>query len=393
MRANDLGFRAGYSIALLGDGAVCMRYSKPKDFRSIPSATGGIARLACARLRELGKDVKAVLSKAGLRLEEVADPTVRLEVRTQIKFLEFAAEELRDDFLGFHLARSFDLREIGLAYYVMASSEQLADALRNAEHYSRINTDGVRLRFKLDGTADIAIDYVNVDRGSDRHQIEFWLVTLMRICRQLTDSRIAARRLKVRHSRAGSPVAFKSFFGTDVEFDADTDEIVFPALIASLPIVGRDTYLNKLLRRYAEEALASRPEVRASIHSRVERIIPQLLPHGRAEVSEVARQLGMSSRTLSRKLLDEGVTYAEILDKLWSALAKRYLSDRELPVTEIAWLLGYRDVSSFTHAFKRRTGMTPREFRLSDCGRGEIERPAGRRRTAGRRLRSGSPGA
>jgi hypothetical protein len=165
LRANDLGFRAGYSIALLGNGAVCTRYSKPKDFRSIPSATGGIARLACARLRELGKDVKAVLSKAGLRLEEVADPTVRLEVRTQIKLLELAAEELRDDFLGFHLARSFDLREIGLAYYVMASSEQLADALRNAEHYSRTNTDGVRLRFKLDGTADIAIDYVNVDRA------------------------------------------------------------------------------------------------------------------------------------------------------------------------------------------------------------------------------------
>ena len=148
--------RAQY--ALLGDGAVCVHSTRPKDFRSIPSATGGIARLACARLRELGKDVKAVLSKAGLRLEEADDPTARLEVRTQIKILELAAEELRDDFLGFHLARSFDLREIGLVYYVMASSEQLADALRNAERYSRINTDGTRLRFKLDGTADIAID-------------------------------------------------------------------------------------------------------------------------------------------------------------------------------------------------------------------------------------------
>jgi AraC-like DNA-binding protein len=160
---------------------------------------------------------------------------------------------------------------------------------------------------------------------------------------------------------------FTSFFGTDVEFDADADEIVFSASIASLPIVGRDTYLNKLLRRYAEEALASQPVLRVSNHSRVERIIPQLLPHGRAELSEVARQLGMSSRTLSRKLREEGVTYAEILDKLRLALAKRYLSDRELPVTEIAWLLGYREVSSFAHAFKRWIGMTPRKFRLSGC--------------------------
>jgi hypothetical protein len=66
LRAEKFGFllrRAQH--ALWGDGAVCMRSTRPKDFRSIPSATGGIARLACARLRELGKDVKVVLSKAG----------------------------------------------------------------------------------------------------------------------------------------------------------------------------------------------------------------------------------------------------------------------------------------------------------------------------------------
>lgn len=344
-----------------------MRSTRPKDFRSIPSASGRVTRLACARLRELGKDVKAVLSRVGLRPEEVDDPTIRLQVRTQIKLLEVAAEELRDDLLGFHLARSFDLREIGLVYYVMASSEHLADALRNAERYSRIDTDGARLRFNLDKTADIGLDYVNVDRHSDRQQIEFWLTTLTRLCRQLTDTRMVAR-LKVRHSRASS-VEFKSFFGSDVEFDADVDEIIFPASIASLPIVGRDTYLNKLLRRYAEEALACQPKVRAYVHTGVERILPQLLPHGRAKISEVARQLGMSSRTLSRKLREEGTTYAEILDKLRSALAKRYLRDREIPVTEIAWLLGYREVSSFTHAFKRLTGITPREFRLSIAAR------------------------
>ena len=100
---------------------------------------------------------------------------------------------MQDEWLGFHLARSFDLREIGLVYYVMASSDKLADALRNAERYSQINNEGVRLRFRLqDGTAVIALDYVNVDRHADRHQIEFWLVTLLRICRQLTNGRYVA---------------------------------------------------------------------------------------------------------------------------------------------------------------------------------------------------------
>jgi AraC-like DNA-binding protein len=98
-----------------------------------------------------------------------------------------------------------------------------------------------------------------------------------------------------------------------------------------------------------------------------------LLPHGRAEVSEVARRLGISSRSLSRKLYEEGVTFAEILDELRKALAKRYLDEHELQVSEIAWLLGYQEVSSLTHAFKRWTGMTPRQFRLSTRARSKVK--------------------
>jgi AraC-like DNA-binding protein len=76
----------------------------------------------------------------------------------------------------------------------------------------------------------------------------------------------------------------------------------------------------------------------------------------------------MSSRTLSRKLREEGTSFAEILDQLRAALAKRYLHDEKLPVSEIAWLLGYREVSSLTHAFKRWTGVTPRRFRSRQLG-------------------------
>ena len=88
-----------------------------------------------------------------------------------------------------------------------------------------------------------------------------------------------------------------------------------------------------------------------------------MLPHGSAVASQVARRLGMSSRTLSRKLGEEGTSFAEILDQLRAALAKHYLDDEALSVSEIAWLLGYREVSSLTHAFKRWTGRTPRQFR------------------------------
>jgi AraC-like DNA-binding protein len=226
--------------------------------------------------------------------------------------------------------------------------------------------DGVRISVKLDDRATaIALDYVDVDRQSDRHQIEFWLVTLVRICRQVTDTRLAPRHLSIRHRRDETPAEMRSFFGCDIEFGAASDEIIFPAPVASLPIVGSDNHLNDLLRRYAEEALAHRPQERASLRSAVERVLPQLLPHAKASTTHVAQKLAVSRRTLSRKLRDEDVAFAEILEETRAALAKRYLAERDLPVSKIAWLLGYGEVSSFTHAFKRWTGMTPRQFRLT----------------------------
>ncbi len=335
------------------------------SFQTIPSATGGITRLACARLRGRGRDVETILSKAGLTIAEIDDPSVRLEAHAQIKVLDLAAEALGDELFGFHLARDFDLREIGLVYYVMASSERLADALDNAARYSGIVNEGVRLRCDGSGAVSIRLDYVGVDRPRDRHHAEFWMVTLIRLCRKVTESRLVPRYVRVRHRRPGLPADVRSFFGTDVAFGCETDEIGLAAPIASLPIVGRDTYLNRLLRRYADDALP-RPSGRsASMRSKIEKVLPELLPHGKAGVAEVARRLGTSSRTLSRKLQEEETGLAEIRDELRAVLARRYLADHALPVSEVAWLLGYREVSSFTHAFRRWSGTTPRQFRQS----------------------------
>ena len=181
----------------------------------------------------------------------------------------------------------------------------------------------------------------------------------------MTETRLAPRHLRIRHRRDETPTEMRSFFGCDVEFGAASDEIIFASPVASLPIVGSDNYLNDLLLRYAEEALADRPQERASLRSAVERVLPQLLPHAKARASNVAKRLGISPRTLSRKLRDEHVAFAEILEETRLALAKRYLVEPDLPVSEIAWLLGYAEISSFTHAFKRWTGITPREFRLT----------------------------
>ena len=110
-----------------------------------PSAAGTLSRLACARASAAGIDVAPLMVKAGVTRQQVEDDNVRLTVQGQIRFVELIADALQDDLLGFHVARDYDLRELGPLYYVLNSSELLGDALRRAERYSTIVNEGVSL--------------------------------------------------------------------------------------------------------------------------------------------------------------------------------------------------------------------------------------------------------
>ena len=155
------------------------------------------------------------------------------------------------------------------------------------------------------------------------------------------------------------------FVGTKVEFGADTDEFALNIDARALPLIQSDPYLNDLLLQYCEGALAARRGDMSQFRTRVENAISSVLPHGRVLVEDVARSLGMSKRTLARRLSDEGLNFTEILQQLRRDLAVRYLGDRKLHVSKIAWLLGFHEVSTFTHAFKRWTGKTPSQTRTA----------------------------
>jgi AraC-like DNA-binding protein len=108
------------------------------------------------------------------------------------------------------------------------------------------------------------------------------------------------------------------------------------------------------LLKYCEPALIGRRGNVSQLRTRVENAISSLLPHGRVVGDAVARSLGMSKRTLARKLSDEGLNFTEVLQQLRRDLAARYLDDPKLQISKIAWLLGFSEVSAFTHAFKGR---------------------------------------
>ena len=336
------------------------------NFGAVPSAAGTLSRHACARASAAGIDVAPLMVKAGVTRQQVEDDSVRITVQGQIRFVELVASALQDDFLGFHLAQSFDLREIGLLYYVPASSERLGDALSRLARYSTIANQGLELRVREGEDLAVTFHYVGVERFSDRHQIEFFFTLLVRLCRQLTNRRLLPIRVTLCHRRTGGCPELDRFLGCDVVFGADTDEVAFPGTAKEMPVVHADPQLSKLLIKYAEEARSHREGGGGTLRVALENAIAQLLPHGEVRAAETARQVGMSPRTLARRLASEGLTFSGVLAELKVDLAWQYLNDEDLTISQIAWLLGYQEVSAFTHAFKRWTGKTPREARKQE---------------------------
>jgi AraC-like DNA-binding protein len=336
-----------------------------KRLGPLPTATGAIARLAYARAQDAGVDPRVLLRKARLTEEQIREQGVRLTVHQQIAFLNIVAEALQDEFLGVHLAQLPDLRELGLIFYVAASSETLGDALQRAARYSSIVNEGLSLKCFREGDIRMLFEYVGVTRHSDRHQLEFLMTLVIRLCRQLTGLRVTPTRVRITHRRSnrrGSGLT--TYFGRNITFGARADELTFADRFSGIAIKSADPYLNELLVTNGEQALAHRRTNRGAYRAAVENAIVPLLPHGKVSALLIAMKLGFSRRTSARRLALEGVTFTEVLQNLRHDLAVQYLSDPDLSISRIAWLLGYREISAFTHAFKRWSGNTPRQTRV-----------------------------
>src|SRR3954453_3852016 len=133
-----------------------VRSSRLQQMSMRPCAAGLLSRLALARAISAGIDVEPLMVKAGLTRKQIEDQSVRLAAQGQIEFVELVADALHEDFLGFHLARENDLREIGLLFYVWNSSELLGDAFHRAERYCWIVNEAVCLRVRSNGK-DLAL--------------------------------------------------------------------------------------------------------------------------------------------------------------------------------------------------------------------------------------------
>lgn len=336
-----------------------------KSITELPTAMGMVARQAWARARARGVAVRPLVDQARLDPDQFLDPRSRLPVRNQIDFLNLVADALDDDMLGFHLALEFELRKGGLFYYVLASSGNLRDVFERGARFSSIVNEGVVQKCVDGRRVGLALRYTGVRRQHDRHQIEFWLVTLLRICRRITGVEVKPARVRMTHHRNRGHARFSKFMGCEIEFGAPVDEMLFARECADLPVIAADPYLHRLLVEMCEQTLARQRRAQASFATRVENAVAPRLPHGKARAGAIAAEFGMSERTFARRLTEEGTTFSQLVDRLRLDLSRRYLLNEDMSISKVAWLLGYKEVGAFTHAFRRWTGKSPSELARS----------------------------
>lgn len=167
-----------------------------------------------------------------------------------------------------------------------------------------------------------------------------------------------------KHAPRGALSAYEEHFGCPVIFNAGREALLVCEESVDVPNKLGDETIAAFFDRHLEEQLAARTSD-GSLELRVRRAVAHVLSEGVPMVSSIASELAMSARTLQRRLSGQGHSFQSVVDTARKDLAQRLLTDTDYSLAEIAFLTGFSEQSSFTRAFKRWTGQTPRAYRLS----------------------------
>jgi len=185
---------------------------------------------------------------------------------------------------------------------------------------------------------------------------------MLQVGRKLTGVDWMPCEVHFEHDQPENISEHKRIFRAPVRFGQPLTKLIFDSLILNLPLVEADLILGSLFESQAEDLLAKSPR-HGVFAGQVRQLIKENLPGGEARMEIVCRKLGNSSRTLQRKLREEGTSYQELLEEIQRDLSEFYLQKPETAICEVAYLLDFSQSSAFHRAFRHWTGLTPKTFR------------------------------
>jgi len=322
-----------------------------------------------------GGDADRILGRAGIEPEQLWHPTLTLDLHRYCQVFEEAATQTGDDNFGLRYGQQFKPNALGLLGYVGMSSATVGEALHNVAQAFPCHQQGSHLNF-VQADDFCRLEY-QVHLGSivrKRQDAELSLGVFLNLMRHALGDRWAPEYVNFEHPSPLSWHEHSQAFGAPVFFAQSVNSLVFRRSVLDRPMPTRDARLLALLLDNMRALAQSQTgEVRhRDLVDEAQAQIQRLLPEGEPSLEQVAKSLRLPVWTLQRRLGEHGLSFSALVEHLRRELARYYLEQSGLPLSDVATMLGYSELSAFSRAFRRWFGSSPRQWRRS-----EVAHPAG----------------
>jgi AraC-like DNA-binding protein len=328
--------------------------------RTAPSTLATWSATILRALAARGVETAALAARAGIDPADLG-PDARVPRATLSRLWELAVEETGDPAFGLEASRFAAQTTFHALGYAVLASVTLKDAFERIIRYRRLIGEvlvlrlvdmGDRYRFEIDIPAQAGVPFQAVDAIAATCVRQARLLHAPRACDPL--------RVTFVHPDPDDARPYQRTFRAPIAFGQRVNALEY----ARADIEDRLPAGNAELARENDQVLVrylARLE-RARVATRVQQALLDALPDGAPTKSAIARTLGMSARNMQRHLAEEGTSFKDLLNEARDTLGRSYVEEGRLSVTEIAFVLGFADTSTFSRAFKRWTGKSPREY-------------------------------
>lgn len=312
---------------------------------------------------ELGGDPVALIARCGLATRAFADDDNVIPFGVGARLVHVAARETGCPHFGLLLGHRQNLTKLGPIGFLIQHCPDVRTALASLIEHMHLQVTGAVATVTASGRLASFTYRVQLHGLTGVEQVyDICMAYQVRILQLLCGAHWRPEAVHFCYPAPANAKLFREFFGVPVHFDQPSSAVLLSADWLDRPIDGADPALRAILLKHLRQLEAQRGD---GLPEKLRQVIRTLLPTGHCTAERVSELFGMHRRTLHRGLARHGTTFEEVVDSLRRDLAIQSLSQAEVKLAQLSEMLGYRDPSAFTRAFRRWTSMSPKEWRAA----------------------------
>ncbi|MBF7729104.1 AraC family transcriptional regulator [Pseudomonas sp. N040] len=305
-------------------------------------------------------DAQEMLALAGLPIDILEQSESLISYRKLVRLLNLCVARTGNPLFGLQFGLHQGIGILGPLLYLIRNAKTVGEALHELSAFYHLHSGANDVALETDGRyAQLSFTVLDDSIEDARQGVELAVGVGWQLMHMLLGKSWVAEALLLQGTPSGDPAAYKRLLGHTPQFNASSNAWLFNARLLEMPLSSADEALHRLIKQHLE-ALDDMSTQELPDH--VQRLLRSLLPNGRVSIEQIADLMMLSSRSLQRYLADEGTSFQQLLDKTRQGMAKRYLTDSSISMTQLASMLGYSDLSAFSRAFQRWFGLSPKNW-------------------------------